>query len=227
MRRGRDDRVARSVQRGESHLDQSLIGTRTTAIHAPRHISITRVTLHLRPKQSHILQKLETHGFVKEKACKKHRVRSSIFRQHRTSKWQPRGEGCSPQSCFVFRYDPLYTFNHYVRFWAQRKLAQRRHSCNGWRSFATEDVMHYGNLSGSTLENGIAWFDYSATRVSQLPVCPLMCSGPEFSVVEVKKFSKPHSGINLDPNWLRKNWQILDNAGEERIILKCIFTTII
>jgi len=28
------------------------------------------------------------------------------------------------------------------------------------------------------LENGIAWFDYSATRVSQPPVCPLMCSGP-------------------------------------------------
>jgi len=78
MRRGRDDQVARSVQRGKSHLDQSLIATRTTAIHAPRQISITRVTLHLRPKQSHVLQKLETHGFVKEQACKKHRVRSCI-----------------------------------------------------------------------------------------------------------------------------------------------------
>ena len=137
------------------------ITVRTTAIHTPCHISTTRVTLHLRPKQSHILQKLQTHGFVKEQACKEHRVRSSIFRQHRTAKWQPRGEGCSPQSCFVFRYDPLYTFHHYVCFWAQR-----RHSCNAWRSPATEDVWHYGNGSGSTLENGIAWFDYSATRVS-------------------------------------------------------------
>ena len=197
IRRGRVDQVARSVQRGTSHLDHSLIATRcsnctkggqcqaikkkltptsnikmitimldrpgirargptsppstsptitvrTTAIHASRHISTTRVTLHLRPKQSHILQKLQTHGFVKEQACKEHRVWSSIFRQHRTSKWQPRGEGCSPQSCFVFRYDPLYTFHHYVRFWAKRKLAQRRHSCNGWRSLATEDVCTMG-----------------------------------------------------------------------------------
>jgi len=155
------------------------ITVRTTAIHTPCHISTTRVTLHLRPKQSHILQKLQTHGFVKEQACEEHRVRSSIFRQHRTFEWQPRGEGCSPQSCFVFHYDQLYTFHHYVRFWAQRKLAQRRHICNGWRSLAMEDVRHYGNVSGSTLENGIAWSDYSATRVSQSPVCPLLCSWPK------------------------------------------------
>jgi len=42
--------------------------------------------------------------FVTKQACEKHRVRSSISCQHRTSEWQPRGERCPPQSSFIFHY---------------------------------------------------------------------------------------------------------------------------
>jgi hypothetical protein len=43
----------------------------------------------------------------------KHRVRSTIFRQHRTSVWQPRGETRPPQT-FVLRYDLQYMCHHYT-----------------------------------------------------------------------------------------------------------------
>ena len=192
MRSGRGDQVARSVQRGKSHLDQSLIATRTTVIHAPRQISNTRVTLHLRPKQFHILQKLETHGFVKEQACKKHRVRSSIFRQHRTSKWQPRGEGCSPQSCFVFRYDPLYTFHRYVRFRAQRKLAQKKAVTmhvdllqrKTWGTMGMEAEALWKTEYHDYIYNLWSWFDYTATRVSHSSACPCLCSLPDWFYIQ-------------------------------------------
>jgi len=96
------------------------ISVSTTAIHGPRHIFTTGVTLLLRPKQPHILQKLQSHWLVTEQAREKYRVRSSIFRQHRTSEWQPRGERRPPQSSFVSRYYFLYLFCHSILVLAQR-----------------------------------------------------------------------------------------------------------
>jgi len=90
-----------------------------TAIHGPRHISTTGVTMLLRPKQPHILKKLQSHCLIAEQAREKHHVRSTIFRQHRTSVWQPRGERRPPQPFFVLRYDFLYLSHHYIPVLAQ------------------------------------------------------------------------------------------------------------
>jgi len=71
-----------------------------TGIYGPRHISTSRITHHLIPKQSDVLQELNRYWFVTEQVHQKTSARSTVIPQHRTSVRKP-GHVGTPSEPFL------------------------------------------------------------------------------------------------------------------------------